>query len=69
MRGAMRRRFLRALLTDHGFTISVFIALVITVMFAYAFDASEEQSATLVVLGILTAVVEYVLRSSSERWP
>jgi hypothetical protein len=65
----MRRRFLRALLTDHGFTISVFIALVITLMFAYAFEASQEQCATLVVLGILTAVAEYVLRSSSEHRP
>jgi len=33
---------LRALLTDHGFTISVFIALVITLMFAYVFEASQE---------------------------
>jgi hypothetical protein len=67
MRGVMRRRCLRALLTDHGFSISVLIAVAITVMFAYVFEASQELSATLVVLGILTAVVEYVLRSNSER--
>jgi formate-dependent nitrite reductase membrane component NrfD len=65
----MRRRCLRALLTDYGFTISVLIALVITLMFAYVFEASQEQCATLVVLGILTAVAEYVLRSDSERQP
>jgi hypothetical protein len=58
---------LRALLTDHGFTISVFIAVAITVIFAYVYQASQELSATLVVLGILTAVAEYVLPSSSEQ--
>jgi hypothetical protein len=60
---------LRALLIDHGFTISVFIAVAITMMFAYVFEASQEQCATLVVLGILTAVSEHVLRSRSERQP
>ena len=56
---------MRALLTDYGFTISVLIALVITLMFAYVFEASQELCATLVVLGILTAAAEYVLRSRS----
>jgi len=65
----MRRCFFASAADDHGLTISVFIALVITVMFAYAFEASQEQCATLVILGILTAVAEYVLRSSSERQP
>ena len=60
---------MRALLTDYGFTISVLIALVITLMFAYVFEASQEQCATLVVLGILTAAAEYALRSRSEREP
>ncbi len=58
---------MRALLTNHGFTVSVFIAVAITVMFAYVFEASQELSATLVILGILTAVAEYVLRARSER--
>jgi hypothetical protein len=69
VRGLMRRRCLRALLTDHGFTISVFIAVAITAMFAYGFGASQELSATLVLLGLLTAVAEYILRSRSERLP
>jgi hypothetical protein len=60
---------LRARLTDYGFTISVFIALVITVMFAYVFEASQEQCATLVVLGLLPAVAEHALRSDSARQP
>jgi len=60
---------LRALLTSYCFAISVCIALVVTLMFAYVFEASQEQCATLVVLGILTAAAEYVLRSNSERLP
>jgi hypothetical protein len=62
-------RCLRDLLTNHGFTISVFIAVAITAMFAFAFEASQELVATLMVLGILTAVAEHVLRSGSERQP
>ena len=59
----------RALLTSHGFTISVFVAVAITAMFAFVLEASPELVATLVVLGILTAVAEHVLRSRSERRP
>jgi hypothetical protein len=59
----------RALLTSHGFTISVFVAVAITAMYAYVFEASEELVATLLVLGLLTAVAEHVLGSSSEHKP
>jgi uncharacterized membrane-anchored protein YitT (DUF2179 family) len=59
----------RELLTSHGFTISVFVAVAITAMYAYVFEASQELVATLLVLGILTAVAEYVFRSSSEHKP
>jgi hypothetical protein len=38
---------LRALLTNHGFTISVFFAVVITAMFAFVLEASQELVATL----------------------
>jgi len=69
MRGVLRSVVLRALLTDHGFTISVFVAVAITAMFAYVFEASQELVATLLALGILTAVAEYVFHSSSERRP
>ena len=58
---------MRALLTNHGFTVSVFSAVAVTAMFAYVFEASQEQCATLLILGILTAVAEYVFRSRSER--
>jgi uncharacterized membrane-anchored protein YitT (DUF2179 family) len=60
---------LRALLTNHGFTISAFVVAAITVTFAFLFGASQELVATLLVLGILTAVAEYVFRSSSEHKP
>jgi hypothetical protein len=60
---------LRALLTNHGFAVSVFVAVAITVMFAFVLEASQQISATLLILGILTAVGEYILRSRSERRP
>ena len=60
---------MRALLTNHGFTISAFVAVAITAMFAFVFDVSQELVATLLVLGILTAVAEYVFRSRSEHQP
>jgi hypothetical protein len=60
---------LRAPLTNRGFTISVFFAVVIAAMFALVLEASQELVATLLVLGILTAVAEYVLRSGSEHQP
>lgn len=66
---SFEERCLRALLTNHGFTISVFVAVAITAMFAFVFEASQELVATLVVLGILTAVAEYVFRSRSEHEP
>jgi hypothetical protein len=59
----------RALLTSHGFTISVFVAVAITAMYAYVFEASQELVATLLILGLLTAVAEHVFRSSSEHKP
>jgi hypothetical protein len=62
-------RWLRALLTNHGFTISVLVAVAITAAFAFIFGASQELVATLLSLGILTAVAEYVLRSWEEHQP
>ena len=46
---------MRALLTNHGFTISVFVAVAITATFAFVFEAPPELVATVLVLGILTA--------------
>lgn len=64
-------RCLRTLLTNHGFTISAFVAVALTAMFTFAFEASQELVATLLVLGILTAIAKYVFRSRSghQPWP
>jgi hypothetical protein len=50
-RGFLRSIVLRELLTNHGFAISVFLAVAITAMFAFVFEASQELVATLLVLG------------------
>ena len=60
---------MRALLASHGFTISVFVAVAITAMYAYVFEASEELVASLLVLGMLSAVAELVFNSRSEHKP
>jgi hypothetical protein len=60
-------RCLQELLANHGFTISVFFAVAITAMFAFVFEASQGLVAALLVLGILTALAEYVFRLRSER--
>ena len=60
---------MRAPLTNHGFTISVFVAVAITAMFAFVLEPSQELVETLLVLGILTAAAEHVLRSGSEHRP
>ena len=58
---------MRELVASHGFTISVFFSVAITAMFAFVFEASQELVATLLVLGFLTALAEYVFRSSSDH--
>jgi predicted PurR-regulated permease PerM len=58
---------MRALQTDHGFTISVFVA--ITAIFAFVLEASQELVATLLISGILTAAAEHFMRSTWEHRP
>ena len=58
---------MRSLLTNYGFTISVFVAVTMTAVFAFVFEASQELVANLLALGILTALAEYVFRSSSKH--
>ena len=62
-------RCLRALLTNHGFTISVFAAAAIAAMIAYPFGASQELAAPPLLPGFLTAVAECVFHSSPEHQP
>ena len=58
---------MRALPTNHGFTTSVFFVVAITAMIGCLFEASQGLVATLLILGILTAVAESVLGSGSEH--
>jgi CBS-domain-containing membrane protein len=58
-------RRLRALATNHGFTISVFAAVAITAIFACLCRASQEFAAVQLTLGILTAMAENVLHPTS----
>ena len=49
-----------------GFTISVFVTVAIAVGFAFVFGAEEEVVASMLVLGLVTAIVEYVMRSRQQ---
>lgn len=60
---------MRALLTNYGFIVSVLVAVAMTAIFAFVFHASKELVTGLLALGILTALTEYVFRSSSGRKP
>ncbi len=57
---------MRTLLSNSGFTISVFVAVAITVFFAFVFEASFEVVVSMLVIGIVTAIAEYVIRSRQQ---
>jgi hypothetical protein len=54
------------LLKDHGFTVSVFIVVVIALIFAVIFDAPTRLIVIILLLGIFTAVMEHVIHSSGR---
>jgi hypothetical protein len=56
----------RAMFSNLGFTISVFVTVAIAVGFAFVFGAEEEVVASMLVLGLVTAIVEYVMRSRQQ---
>jgi len=53
----------RALIGNVGFTISVLCAVAVTAAFAFVFDASFQIVVSMLVLGLFTAIAEYVVRS------
>lgn len=53
---------MRALLTNHGFTISVSIAVAITATVAPVFEASQQLASPPLILGIKTTVAELSFR-------
>jgi hypothetical protein len=57
---------MRAMFGNHGFTLSVLAAVAVTAFFAFVFEASQQLVATLLVLGLFTALMEYMMRSKSE---
>jgi hypothetical protein len=58
---AMRRLF-----SNFGFTISVFLAVAITAVFAFIFEVSLQIIVSMLVIGLFTAIVEYVMRSRQQ---
>jgi hypothetical protein len=57
---------MRAFWRDFGFTLSIFFAVVIAVVFAFVFSASPQLVITLLILGLFTAVAEHFLRTGSS---
>lgn len=55
---------LRDLMTNMGFTISVLVAVIVILVFAFVFEAPGDLIITLLWLGLITAVMEYVMRTN-----
>jgi hypothetical protein len=66
-RHAFVERGLRALLTNYGFTVSVLVAVVITAIFAFVFDAPPPLVEAMLALGIFTALMEHFLQSDDGQ--
>jgi len=56
----------RGLFADFGFTISVFFAVAITAAFAILFEAPSQLVLSMLAMGVLTALVEYRMRSRQQ---
>jgi hypothetical protein len=54
---------MKALLCNHGFAVSIPVAVVIVTVFAFVFRAPSSLVAALLVLGLFTALTEYNLHS------
>jgi hypothetical protein len=56
----------RELLADFGFTISIFLAVAITAGFAFILEAPLQLVLSMLVMGRVTANLEYVMRSRQQ---
>jgi hypothetical protein len=56
----------RELFTDFGFTISIFLAVAITAGFAFILEAPLQLVLSMLVMGPVTAILEYVMRSQQQ---
>ncbi len=57
---------MRALLENFGFALSVFFAVAITAVFAFVFVASSQVVVSMLLIGLFTAIAEYVMRSRQQ---
>lgn len=62
-RGAALLNDLRRMLADEGLTIAIFAAVAIAAFLAFGFGATSEVVASMLILGVVTAVAETRLRS------
>ena len=58
---------MRALFANSGFAISVFLAVAITAGLAFIFEASLEIVLSMLGMGLVTAISEYVMQSRQRR--
>jgi hypothetical protein len=56
----------RELFADFGFTISIFLAVTITAGFAFILEAPLQLVVSMLVMGTVTAILEYVMRSRQQ---
>lgn len=60
---------IRDLMSNMGFTLATFFAVVVVFLYAVFLDASEELVASMLCLGVLTAIAEYVMRKEESGGP
>ena len=60
---------IRDLMSSMGFTLATFFAVVVVFLYAVLLDASEELVASMLCLGVLTAIAEYVMRKEEGGRP
>ena len=56
----------RELFVSSGFAISVFLAVAVTAGFAFIFEASLEIVVSMLVMGVATAIAEYVMLARQQ---
>jgi hypothetical protein len=57
---------IRDLMANMGFTLSVFAAVAIVFFYAAVFEAPRELVISMLWLGAITAIAEYVMRSQAS---
>lgn len=62
-----RRTEVRTLRSNPDFTMSVFVAVAITCLFAFVLEATVEVVASMLVIGGATAIAEHVMRNRMNR--